>query len=142
MMRAILHDWSDPYCIKILRQLRAAAGPDTKLLVIDSVVSYACADPPSIQEIPGAASPPVAAPLLPNHGQSNLRPYVLDMMVSSPMTMIYNLALTLLCKMLCYLNGQERTAVHFDQLFKEAGWKLVRVFRQASTFSQILGVPA
>jgi hypothetical protein len=38
MIRWCLHDWSDPYCIKILRGLIPALKPGAKLLVIDSIV--------------------------------------------------------------------------------------------------------
>ncbi|TFY69031.1 hypothetical protein EVG20_g3321 [Dentipellis fragilis] len=63
-VRGILHDWADQYCVKILRSLRAAA-PNTRLLVVDQLVSYACKDEDA-NDIPGVAPP---APLLPNWGE-------------------------------------------------------------------------
>lgn len=85
MMRVVLHDWSDEYCLKILRHLRAAAGPHTQLIVVDSILSYACADPDNVRDIPGAALPQPPAPLLPNRGAASLMQYLLDMQVSIPL---------------------------------------------------------
>ncbi|KAG6898618.1 hypothetical protein C0993_005645 [Termitomyces sp. T159_Od127] len=45
ILKQILHDWSDPYCVPILKELRAAATPETKLVVVDSIIAYACHDP-------------------------------------------------------------------------------------------------
>lgn len=38
VMKHILHDWSDELCLKILKAIRAAIGPDGKLLVVEMVV--------------------------------------------------------------------------------------------------------
>lgn len=81
MMRMILHDWSDEYCVKILRRLRAAAGPSTQLVVIDSIMTYACEEPEAVNSIPGAklAQPPF--PLLPNYGAAGAFANFSDMQV-------------------------------------------------------------
>jgi hypothetical protein len=81
-MRMIMHDWADEYCVKILRRLRDAAGPETQLIVTDNVLSYACEDPADLKEIPGATLPPAPSPLLPNYGSASLLPYLSDMNVS------------------------------------------------------------
>lgn len=69
-MKHILHDWSDESCLKILRPLRDAAGPDTKLVIMDKVLPYTCvttevenANSAAIPEVPGYMKPELAAPL-------------------------------------------------------------------------------
>ncbi len=51
-LRMILHDWSDAKCQEILKNLRAAASPTSKVVVFESMATYTCAD----------ASNPVEAP--------------------------------------------------------------------------------
>lgn len=80
-MRMILHDWSDSACIQILKHIRDAASPDTELIVIDSLLEYACNDTSIDDDIPGMASKIAPEPLLPNYGHANLLPYVGDMQV-------------------------------------------------------------
>ncbi|KAF8334401.1 S-adenosyl-L-methionine-dependent methyltransferase [Amanita rubescens] len=38
----VLHDWSDKYCNIILKHLRNAATPDTKLICMEMVLPHAC----------------------------------------------------------------------------------------------------
>ncbi|KII89667.1 hypothetical protein PLICRDRAFT_559932 [Plicaturopsis crispa FD-325 SS-3] len=80
-MRAILHDWSDSYCIDILKRIRAAAAPHTQLLIIDTVIAHACLDTSAAQAVPGGQKPVAPEPLLPNFGHANLRDYLLDLQV-------------------------------------------------------------
>lgn len=111
-MRFILHDWPHDFCVTILRHLRAAAGPDTKLLVSDHVLSYACTIKEGETEfanIPGAIHPPVPQPLLPNLGRGGVGAYQMDY------------------QMLVLFNSQERTVGEFHRLGEETGWKLISV---------------
>jgi hypothetical protein len=78
LMKQIMHDWSDEYCIKILTQLSAAAAPETTLLLLESIMQLASSDPNAeegVQEAP--------APLLPNYGAVNDLGYSGDMVVRS-----------------------------------------------------------
>lgn len=76
LLRIIVHDWSDKYAIKILRRLRDAAAPTTKLVLISCITDYACRTPNDDEtEVP-------PAPLLPNLGGANLFPYLFDLTVS------------------------------------------------------------
>lgn len=84
LLRMILHDWSDQYCVKILVELRKAAGPMTQLLVVDSTLEYACEDTTLTRDIPGAAIPPPPAPLLANKGAAGVLRYFADVHVSTP----------------------------------------------------------
>lgn len=84
VLRGILHDWSDTYAMKILKHLRAAAGPRTQLLIIDSVLRYACPPDPQRTEtfkVPKLVEPP--APLLANMGGAASLHYAYDIVVSS-----------------------------------------------------------
>ncbi len=63
---------------RILSRLRAAAGPDTKLLIGDMLLPYACHDDAS----PESSFAPKDSPLLPNLGKGNIHGYLIDIMVS------------------------------------------------------------
>ncbi|KAF8622414.1 hypothetical protein AX15_007060 [Amanita polypyramis BW_CC] len=118
-MKSIMHDWSDEYCRKILKPLREAATPNTKLVLMDSLVPYACHDPRD-DALFGATAKEAPAPLLANWGASNARSYISDM-----------------CMMVMF-NSQERTVDHFDQLLKSSGWKITAVRRQAAVGAAFL----
>ncbi|KAA1477972.1 S-adenosyl-L-methionine-dependent methyltransferase [Dentipellis sp. KUC8613] len=122
LLKQIMHDWSDEYCAKILKQLRQAAGSKTKLILVESIMPYACHDPSadSGKGIPGAVPLEAPAPLLANFGAVNEMGYNADM------------------TMLVMFNSQERTFHHFESLLREAGWKLnvVRRNHGDSTFLQ------
>ncbi|KAG6900062.1 hypothetical protein C0993_003548 [Termitomyces sp. T159_Od127] len=78
ILKQVLHGWSDPYCARILKELRAAATPETKLVVVDSIIAYACHDPTTDSGLNfGYKEAP--APLLPNYGAVNVLPYLLDL---------------------------------------------------------------
>ncbi len=70
---------------RILRQLRAAAGAHTKLLIGDMLLPYACDDPNSAggSESDNVTSPfvPSDSPLLPNLGKANVHGYLADIVV-------------------------------------------------------------
>jgi O-methyltransferase domain len=78
----VLHDWANEYCLKILKNLRAAAGPKTQLIVVEQVFSAAC-DEPAIHDIPGAELPVPPKPLLYNMGRAGSLVYLTDNMVRS-----------------------------------------------------------
>ncbi|ETW80891.1 hypothetical protein HETIRDRAFT_154964 [Heterobasidion irregulare TC 32-1] len=116
VLRGILHDWSDTYAMKILKHLRAAAGPRTQLLIIDSVLRYACPPDPQRTEtfkVPKLVEPP--APLLANMGGAASLHYAYDIV------------------MLALQNGQERTADQFNELLRRAGWELKEIKKPDST---------
>ncbi|KZV87208.1 S-adenosyl-L-methionine-dependent methyltransferase [Exidia glandulosa HHB12029] len=100
LLRFILHDWADSYCLKILDPLRKVAGPNTTLIIVDTVLPYACRN--------SNDSDDETTPLLANLGAVNLQGYLVDM------------------QMLTLLNGQERTAEQFDRLLLQAGWRVER----------------
>lgn len=84
LIKNILHDWSDAYASIILTELRKSASKDTKLVIIDNIMSYACHDSSLDDEdgdIAGAAARDAPAPLLANFGAASEASYILDMLV-------------------------------------------------------------
>jgi hypothetical protein len=61
VLRFIVHDWADGPSIKILKNLRAAAKPATRLVIFDALMPHVCV-------VPGG-SPPPPWPLLGNLGE-------------------------------------------------------------------------
>jgi hypothetical protein len=80
VLRNILHNWADEYCLTILKHLRAAAGPKTQLIVVDRLITCACDEPVAL-EIPGAERLVPPRPLLPNFGRAASMSYNSDLMV-------------------------------------------------------------
>ncbi|KAG6889611.1 hypothetical protein C0995_016137 [Termitomyces sp. Mi166 len=121
VLKHILHDWSDPYCAQILKALRAAATPNTKLVVIDNIVAYACHDP-TIESGLNSGYKEAPAPLLPNYGAVNVMPYLLDLALQ-PIR---------IAQMMFWLNAQERTIGQLDTLLQSSGWQLASAKRHGS----------
>ncbi|EKM59060.1 uncharacterized protein PHACADRAFT_181077 [Phanerochaete carnosa HHB-10118-sp] len=112
LLKLILHDWADDYCLKILRHLRAAARPDTALVVIDALVPYACRGAEKeVAAIPGAEGDQAPEPLLANYGTANELVYFMDV------------------NMHLLFNAQERTVAQFERLLRRAGWAIKAVHR-------------
>ncbi|KAI5119658.1 hypothetical protein M0805_007749 [Coniferiporia weirii] len=124
LLRQIVHDWSDKYVIKLFRRLRDAAGPSTKLVIVDSIIDYAC-NAPSKYPLDNGLKPP--APLLPNMGGANLLPYTVDLVVMS-----------------C-INSGERTIDGHNSVIEAGGWKLVEVRKNPGSkiwWPTLIAVPA
>lgn len=84
LLKQILHDWSDAYASTILAELRKVASKETKLLIIDNILSYTCHDSSLDDEpsaIAGAAGHDAPTPLLANFGAANETGYLVDMVV-------------------------------------------------------------
>ncbi|KAF8181637.1 S-adenosyl-L-methionine-dependent methyltransferase [Pholiota molesta] len=110
-MRMIMHDWPDSTCTQILKQLRAAAGPETELIIIDSLMDYACSDATVDKDIPGMGSKTAPQPLLPNYGHAQLFSYLGDL------------------QMIGSLNGGERTPAQFRDILHKSGWRMAKIYR-------------
>lgn len=80
ILKQILHNWDDARCVEILKALRAAAMPDTKLIILDTIVACTCHDS-TLDNGPekGAIEAPV--PLLANFGAANIISYTIDLAV-------------------------------------------------------------
>ncbi|KAG6898617.1 hypothetical protein C0993_005644 [Termitomyces sp. T159_Od127] len=125
ILRQILHDWSDPYCVRILTELRAVATPDTKLVLVDSIIAYACHDPTTETGL-NSGYKEAPSPLLANYGAANIIPYLLDL------------------GMMMWTNAQERTIGHLDNLLRSTGWQIANARRRAplsSFYEPVVAVP-
>jgi hypothetical protein len=80
LLRMVLHDHPDAYCIDILRHLRDAAKPSTQLVIIDNIMYHTCPDP-LLDEIPGAKMFDPPTPLLHNMGAANVFNNLMDLHV-------------------------------------------------------------
>ncbi|KAF7368965.1 4-O-methyltransferase 1 [Mycena venus] len=100
-MRVVIHDWPDVTAKEIMLNTRKAASKDSKLVLFDLVMPYAC-------ETPG--TPPVPSPLLPNLGVAGA-----------------GFVTSLDIEMMTVFNGKERTVDQFKALGEATGWKLEEV---------------
>ena len=81
LLRVITHDWPDEFVTHILLQLRHAAIPQTKLMLVDYVLPLACED--CTQDIGAVRTlAPPSSGLLPNLGKANANAFWLDMTAS------------------------------------------------------------
>ncbi|KAJ6604019.1 O-methyltransferase [Mycena sp. CBHHK59/15] len=122
LVRHVVHDWSDANVIIMLKHLRDAALPTTKLVIIENILSVASGGDsknPKVNAIPidGVPRPGAAPPLLPNFGMAGVGLYYYDLTV-------HNL-----------LGGTERTLEGFYDVLQEAGWNLVQVYHCPHTDS-------
>ena len=84
-----MHNWPDHECLRILRHIRAIASPDSKLVLVDDIMMYACREETrkprkdgsddNINEDRSDSHPP--KPLLDNWGAANKLSYAFDVMV-------------------------------------------------------------
>ncbi|KAJ3845967.1 S-adenosyl-L-methionine-dependent methyltransferase [Lentinula lateritia] len=121
LLRLILHDWPDDKCLAILKILRNAAGPSSKLIVFEQIMTYSCDYSGPFADVSNPIKAP--APLLANLGMG----------AGGFLTMIDMQMLTL-------FNGKERTVTEFLNLGKSAGWELENVkpgLMNAMVFSAI-----
>ncbi|KAA1478073.1 S-adenosyl-L-methionine-dependent methyltransferase [Dentipellis sp. KUC8613] len=126
LLKQILHDWSDEYSARILKRLREAAAPTTKLVLVETITSHACRQPSSDQDthVPGAVPVEAPEPLLANFGA------VCEMGFHGDMTMFV------------LYNGQERTFHHLQRLLRETGWALRMVRRNQRDTTFLQGIEA
>lgn len=78
LLRVITHDWPDESVTRILLQLRQAATPKTKLIIVDYVLPFACEDRTGDIGAVRTMAPPQSG-LLPNLGKANANAFWLDM---------------------------------------------------------------
>jgi hypothetical protein len=78
LLRVITHDWPDGFVARILLQLRLAATPQTKLILMDYVLPFACEDRTGDIGAVRTMAPPSSG-LLPNLGKANANAFWLDM---------------------------------------------------------------
>ncbi|KAJ7175047.1 O-methyltransferase [Mycena crocata] len=132
LLRRVVHDWSDAIVISMLKHLRVAALPTTKLVIMDSIAAPAVPAGKATKYANSAVSAisilglpsPAPEPLLHNFGMAGVPLYYYDITV-------HNL-----------LGGMERTMEGFYDVLQQAGWKLVQVYHCPQTATcYIIGDP-
>ncbi|KAJ6581687.1 O-methyltransferase [Mycena capillaripes] len=127
LLRYILHNWPDDQAQVMLRHLRAAALPTTRLVILEKILPFAAVEDLEAwrtKDIAGAFRPSAEYPLLPNWGPATADLYLLD------------LAMHVL------FGGMERTLEGFWDLLEPSGWKLVEVHHCAgSQLSHLVAIP-
>ncbi|KAG6833022.1 hypothetical protein H0H87_012280 [Tephrocybe sp. NHM501043] len=123
LVKQILHDWSDEYCVELLSHLRAAARDHTRLVLIESIIPYACHDLMT-SDVEGAIFYEAPKPLLANYGAVNGLGYDLDF------------------TMFALYNAQERTIHHIENLLGSSGWLVRAVRRHKSETTYLQSVEA
>ena len=79
-LRFVIQDWPDAECIKILKRIREAASPSSRLILFEISIPFACADPTKYAGDVERRSAPY--PLIPNLGKGGgLNPTYVDMQV-------------------------------------------------------------
>ncbi|KAI0749627.1 S-adenosyl-L-methionine-dependent methyltransferase [Daedaleopsis nitida] len=120
LLRIVIHNWQDEPAREILTQLRASAAPDTKLIITELLLPYACTDwnggADGGQDGDGTttAFPFVTREtgLLPNLGKANAFGYLIDIM------------------MMGTFDTKVRTVDEMKTLALSAGWKFTEVRRE------------
>ncbi|KAG9313700.1 S-adenosyl-L-methionine-dependent methyltransferase [Chiua virens] len=105
-LRNIIHDWPDAKASLILRNIRNAMAPHSRLLIHDYVLSPTTHDP-NVKSFGADIAP---EPMLPNFGNGNNRMYQQDM------------------NMLLIFNAKERTLEDSIALGAAAGLRLEKVY--------------
>ncbi|KAH9888544.1 O-methyltransferase-domain-containing protein [Cubamyces lactineus] len=103
LLRLVMHDWPDELCQNILRHLRVAALPQTRLIIGESILPFACR---TNDTLAGDYTS-----LLPNLGLANMPGYLIDIM------------------MMALLSAGERTVEEMSILMRPVGWEVETVRR-------------
>ncbi|KAJ3769844.1 S-adenosyl-L-methionine-dependent methyltransferase [Lentinula raphanica] len=106
-LRLIVHDWPDQDAIKILINLRSAAGVDSKLVLFEMLAKHVAEEDTTIVNSDGSGAP---YPLLPNYGIAGAGFFT-----------------TLDLALLTMYNGKERTYAEYTELGRQSGWELQEV---------------
>jgi hypothetical protein len=101
VLKNILHNWGDSYNIALLKHLRAAAMPETRVLIYGAIIQHVC---PSDGD--GAND---SGPLLPTYGVQGEYQYLMDLI------------------MMASYNAREYTQSALSELLLKAGWKICAV---------------
>ncbi|KAF8058207.1 S-adenosyl-L-methionine-dependent methyltransferase [Lyophyllum atratum] len=104
-LKNVIHDFPDNASITILRNVRNAMAPHSRVLIQEYIIQPA--SPPRGEE---PSHPPAPSPLLPNYGAGRIRQYNLDI------------------DMMTALNSQERTLDDFIRLGKAVGLNFVKLW--------------
>ncbi|EAU82335.1 hypothetical protein CC1G_06645 [Coprinopsis cinerea okayama7 len=104
-LKNIIHDWPNDDCVKILKGVRQAMAPHSRVLIHEFIIQHA--NRAHSKEV---VQPQAPEPLLPNYGIGRIRQYNLDIVMMS------------------LLNAQERTLEDFVALAQKADLRFVRLW--------------
>ncbi|KAH9831341.1 S-adenosyl-L-methionine-dependent methyltransferase [Rhodofomes roseus] len=110
-MRSIIHDWTDDRALVILKNIRAAMKPTSRLFVQDCLLQPSA----HVKEVAALGVDTAPEPMLPNFGAGKKRTFNLDI------TMLLN------------VNSKERTLPEITALGRQAGLKFVKVWDLVET---------
>ncbi|KAI0644809.1 hypothetical protein C8Q79DRAFT_1010960 [Trametes meyenii] len=117
LLRLILHDWPDDESRRILRRLRSAAGPNTKLVIGDMLLPYTCRSEHAFAS--------EDSPLLPNLGVANIHGYLIDILMLN-----------------VFGGAKERNVGEMSELALSAGWMVTDIRRSpGSLWAYTTAVP-
>jgi len=102
-LRHIIHDWPDTDSLIILKNVRQAMDPDSRVFIHEYILEQ-------LHRGESMNSSLAPKPLLPNYGAGNIRPYYQDL------------------NMLCVMNAGERTIDEFKALGAQAGLQFVQIW--------------
>ncbi|KAI0739183.1 S-adenosyl-L-methionine-dependent methyltransferase [Daedaleopsis nitida] len=162
LLARIMHNWPDDACQRILRRLREAATPETRLLIVEQII-------PPTTEVLGEETEATSAKVVPNgvskvfpngvwngitngvwnsiangvtngitngkHGKAGVNG---DQSKDSkvPVRRFPYSSLT----MMAMMDGEERTLREFETIAAAAGWRIDRVARaEGSSFGALFG---
>jgi len=117
----IMHDWPDNDALRILQNVRDACSPDSKVILGDHLLSFACSMPSNDETRTLADKSEVPKPLLNNLGISG--GYTLDL------------------GMMGLFNGQERTIEQWQSLVKKASLKIDRIVGKEGELRYFICLP-
>ncbi|KAI0628477.1 S-adenosyl-L-methionine-dependent methyltransferase [Trametes polyzona] len=112
----VIHNWPDAECVKILSRLRAAAGPDSKLIIHEVILPLACTQPErqADSELARAIKDTTPTPFS----------------VPPPLLLPYSSSADIM--MMAVLNSRERTLRELSDLARQAGWRIESIARSDS----------
>ncbi|KDQ19528.1 hypothetical protein BOTBODRAFT_28102 [Botryobasidium botryosum FD-172 SS1] len=112
-LRCVLHDWADEDALRILQPVRDACSADSKVIIGEMLMSFACPTSPDDEARRLVRRPAIPQPLLNNMGIRG--GYLSD------------------AAMLGLHNGQERTIDQWHALLKRAHLKIDRIVGDEGT---------
>ncbi|KAJ7314373.1 S-adenosyl-L-methionine-dependent methyltransferase [Mycena albidolilacea] len=113
VLKNILHNWGDSYNVCLLKHLRAAATPETRILIVGAIIQHVC---------PSDGSTSDSGPLLPTYGVLSQAQFMLDIM------------------MLVNFNAREYTQSALAELLLQGGWKICAVHERDDIFVETTGL--
>ncbi|KZP34272.1 S-adenosyl-L-methionine-dependent methyltransferase [Athelia psychrophila] len=117
-IRCVLHDWSNADAVVILKNVRGAMKPESRVIIHE----FTLGSTHRLDPLQSHSSDQAPAPLLPNYGAGGILPYYQDI------------------NMMNMANGKERSLDEFKALGAAAGLEFVKVWDLAFTAMVEFGI--